>query len=52
MEETKMLLRKKLEKLNNIPADELDADELCEFKDVYETLYYLMSVEKAHKEAK
>ena len=49
MNETVDLLRKKLEKMNNMEACQIDHADLRAFKDLYKTLYYVFSIDKAMK---
>lgn len=46
MEETVVLLRKRLEKLNDMDADEVDEDTSCELKNIYKALYYIHCIKK------
>nr|DAG16841.1 MAG TPA: hypothetical protein [Caudoviricetes sp.] len=48
MEESIMLLRKRLEKLNDIHADDVDEDVTCEIEKIYKALYYILSIKKAN----
>ena len=41
MDESKTLLRKRLEDLNNTPHDEVDADTVCEIEKIYKALWYI-----------
>lgn len=46
MEETVALLRKRLEHLNALDPDEVDADAVCEIHEIYETLHIIHCMEK------
>ena len=41
MDESKTLLRKRLEDLNSTPHDEVDADVVCEIEKIYKALWYI-----------
>jgi predicted HTH domain antitoxin len=41
IEESEALLRKRLEELNNLDADEVDEDVSCEIKNIYKALWYM-----------
>lgn len=49
--ESVTLLRKKLEKINDIHVDDMDEEEVRELKDIYKSLYYIFSIKKAIKAA-
>ena len=44
--ETVILLRKKLEELNDIEAKHLDSNDICDIKNIYKTLYYIHCIKK------
>ena len=41
MDESKTLLRKRLEDLNNTSHEDVDADVVCEIEKIYKTLWYI-----------
>lgn len=41
MDESKTLLRKRLEDLNNTSHDDVDADVVCEIEKIYKALWYI-----------
>ena len=47
MNETVDLLRKKLEKMNDIEPCHLDHQDIQCLKNIYKTLYYVFSIEKS-----
>lgn len=44
MQESMDLLRKRLEKLNNLPVEDLDEEIVCEIKNIYKAIYYIKSI--------
>ena len=46
MKESVELLRKKLEKMNAMEVEEVNSQELDNFKDIYKTFYYIACLSK------
>ena len=46
IDETIILLRKKLEEMNNIDSEHLDGNDICDIKNIYKTLYYIKCIKK------
>ena len=46
MKESVMLLRKKLEKMNDMDVEEIGSQELDNFKDIYKSFYYISCLSK------
>lgn len=47
MEESVVLLRKRLEEINDTYKDEVDEEVVREVKDIYKSLYYIFSIKKS-----
>lgn len=47
MEESVVLLRKRLEEINDTHKDEVDEEVVHEIKDIYKSLYYIFSIKKS-----
>lgn len=47
MEESLHLIRKKLEEVNNIDAEDLDSEDICDMSRMYKTIHRIMEI-KAH----
>lgn len=47
MRESIDLLRKRLERINATGPDEADADTVCEIRDIYQAMHYLVCTKKA-----
>lgn len=41
------LLRKKLEEMNDMDVDDLDSEDICDMKNIYKSLYYILTIHKS-----
>lgn len=48
MDESVVLLRKRLEELNNTDPDDVDCDVVCEIEKIYKALWYIRQCREAH----
>lgn len=47
MSKSMTLLRKKLEEMNDIDIDNLDSKDICDIKNIYKSLYYILAIHKS-----
>lgn len=47
MSESMTLLRKKLEEMNDMDVDDLDSEDICDIKNIYKSLYYILAIHKS-----
>ena len=47
MSESMTLLRKKLEEMNDMDVDDLDSEDICDMKNIYKSLYYILAIHKS-----
>lgn len=46
MDESVILLRKRLEEINDYEVEEVDVDVVCEMEKIYRTLNHIMTIKK------
>lgn len=47
MSESITLLRNKLEEMNDMDVDDLDSEDICDIKNIYKSLYYILAIHKS-----